>query len=341
MTVRRPTTMLLVTLLLLGLASVAAAGDMALTRSGKLYRVAATPEGITVTDSSAGDDAVQLVVPQTTGVVAASLQVGNDDATGAVYVAWQEGEGVLATVKLAAYADGTWFGPVTLAGGDGMAAASPQLLVFHYRTPVTAEDDTTQVEEDTFLHLVWWGFTSVEEDGSAFYVGVPVDEYGLPVFDDFAPRPVTDLLPFGIACSQITNAAELAHPMLFVDPQSGNPHLLATDFGQCLFQLVELQCVEEGGDDAVQRDDAVVDKRRRRVVIFGRTKVMPVSRQLPLEDAKVAVGHDLSVVMYWEQPDEVSYIRLDKEGSSPLLSLAVGDDLSMDRAVELIRTLTR
>ncbi len=273
------------------------------------------------------------MVPQTTGIVASSLQVGVDEITGALYVVWQQDEGVLATVQMAVYADGAWLGPLTFAGGDGTAAVNPQLLVFHHRAEITVDDDTTVEVSDTILHLAWWGFTTSEDDGSAFYAGVPVDGHGLPMLDDFLPVPASDLLPFGIACETISNAAELARPILFIDPQSGNPHLLATDFEECVFQLIELQYKPDL--------EQTVDKRRRRVVIFGRSRVMPVSRQLPLDTAKMAVGHNLSVVMYWEAPQRVDYTLLSEDSSSPLHSLTIGDDLSLDRAVDLIRTLTQ
>jgi hypothetical protein len=219
-----------------------------------------------------------------------------------------------------------------ISGLDSTAAVNPELLVFRHRATVLDENDQPVEVEQSVLHLVWWSFDLSEDDGAAQYVGVPLAEDGLPIFDDFEPRALSDLLPYRIACSAITDAAALAHPKLFVDPASGSPHVFATDFSQCLFQMIEL---------VWEPDPEVVSKRRRGVIIFGRSRMAVVTPVLPLASAKVEVGHDLSVVMYWDRDEKVEYIHLRKDGLwSDLKSLAIDDELTRSRAVELIRTLT-
>ena len=252
--------------------------------------------------------------------------------SGAVFVLWQENEGADATVVFASHSDGTWFGPTVLAGDDGAAAINPEMLVFHHSKTFEVEgEEEPVVLEDSILHLVWWSFEDEIENGGAVYSSVPVDDAGLPIFEDVDVRPLTDLLAYGIACPEITEASGLAHPRLFVDPQSGNPHVFATDIGQCLFQIIELKYLP---------DYDSVTKRRRRVVIFGRSRMAPVRADLKLATARVQVGHNLAMVVYWNKGDAVDYLKLTEEGWTDMRSLPLGNGLGFQRALELIQTLT-
>ena len=314
-------------------AAVASAADMTLTGSGDLYRLTLEEDGLTVTATMSDESIVELLVPQTAGIVTPSYHVGVDESSGAVFVLWQENEGPEATVVFASHSEGTWYGPTVLAGGDGTAAINPQMLVFRHSKEFKADEEGEEpiVVQDSILHLVWWSFEEAIEEGGAVYSSVPVDDLGLPIFDDVDVRSLTDLLAYGIACPEITDAARLAHPRLFVDPQSGNPHVFATDIGQCLFQIIELKY-------RPQFDS--ITKRRRRVVIFGRSRMAPVRADLKLATARVQVGHNLTLVVYWNKGDAVDYLKLTEEGWTDMRSLALGDDLGVERALELIETLT-
>jgi hypothetical protein len=311
----------------------ASAADMTLTESGDLYRLTLGEDGLNVTATLSDDSVLDLLVPQTAGIVSPSYHVGVDDSSGAVFVLWQENEGSEATIVFASHSEGTWYGPTVLAGGDGTAAINPQMLVFRHSKTFEAEEEGEEpiVVEDSILHLVWWSYEEAIEDGGAIYSSVPVDDLGLPIFDDVDVRSLTDLLAYGIACPEITNAGRLAHPRLFVDPQSGNPHVFATDIGQCLFQILELKYRPEFDS---------ITKRRRRVVIFGRSRMAPVRADLKLATARVQVGHNLALVIYWNKGDALDYLKLTQEGWTDKRSLALGDGLGLERALELIKNLT-
>jgi hypothetical protein len=322
----------LVVVALIGLPAAASADEMALTRSGDLYRITLVEEGLAISGALANGTTVDLLVPQTSGIVASSFQVGVDEATDALFALWQENQGPDATVMFASYSDGVWFGPEILAGGDGFAAANPQLLVFHHSAELELEGEEEPLAiEDTMLHIVWWSYQEAIEDGVAFYANVTVGEDGLADLDDLDARPLSDLLAFGIACPEISDAESLAHPRLFVDPQSGNPHVFATDVGQCLFQILELQ---------FQPELDPVSKRRRRVIIFGRSKIAPVRSDVSLKSARVEVGHNLSLVIFWDKGEAIDYLKLDDDGWSEMRSLPLDEHLHFGKALELIQTLT-
>jgi hypothetical protein len=120
----------LIAAIALGVAGVTgAAGPMVLTSDGDLYSAGTRDNQVVVTARHADGTVSELFVPQSAAAVESSLQVGVDEATGAVYVLWQKLTGLDAKLRLAGYLDGTWIGPRTFAGGDGTAALNPVMLI--------------------------------------------------------------------------------------------------------------------------------------------------------------------------------------------------------------------
>ena len=323
---------------ILGFAGIAGAvGPMTLTRGGNLYSVATVDNQVVVTARYADGTVEELYVPQSAAAVDDSLQVGVDPATGALYVLWQKKTDMEARLRLAGYLDGTWIGPMTFAGNDGTSAANPQMII--HRSVSTYDEATEEGEEPvefeiatTFIHLAWWSRVSEDEVGAAQYMAVPLDEDGVPQFRDVVPIPLIDFLPYGIACFDIGPAENLKHPKLLIDPRSGNPAVFATDLNSCLFQIFELrpQVVEDS-----------LTKRRRQIIILRSPSTVPLRPDLPLAATKIEVGSGLKLIMHWDgEEDLLNYLELDQEGLSETKSLPLGEKLSHEQAVELIRGLT-
>jgi len=335
----------LVVVLLLGVAGIASAEQMTLTRSGDLYRLAKGDRGLVVNALFADGTAAELSVPQSVVSVESSLQVGVDEATGALFVLWQRRTGMEAKLRLATYIDGTWIGPTTIAGNDGTAASNPQFLVHRVETMITeqAEEGEEPVVTElatTFLHIVWWSKTNEDDPGAARLASIPIGSDGTPQVAGFKADVLSDLLPFGYACFDLEDTENLKQPKLFVDPQSGNPYVFATDLEYCLFRILELrpEVVEEidGEDDS---------KRRRHITVWNTDKVIAMRRDLPLAIGSLEVGSNLSLIMHWDSDREeealLHYLELDVEGVSETKTLTLGEQLSHEQAVELIRGLTR
>jgi hypothetical protein len=126
--------------------------------------------------------------------------------------------------------------------------------------------------------------------------------------------------------------------MLFVDPQSGDPHVIFSDIGECLFIIRQLRPVLERlpEDDY----DIVTDQRRRHVVIIDRETNRGINPNLQLANAQFDVGHGMSIIIHWDEGDAVSYVGLDDTGWSDIKVLPLYDDLTHETAVELIRRTT-
>ena len=321
----------LIAILLVGMAMTATAGDMVLTRNGEFYRVAPSADGLVVNHRFADGTVAEYLIPQTAGIAATSMQVGVDEQTGALFVVWQRGDEFDATIEIAWLADEWWMGPYALAGGDGTAVENPEMMLDRVVDVVEEDGEVIEVAT-TFLHLVWWNYLETRDDGSAYLASVPIDENGNPQIDTFQPIALSDLLPYGIGCEGIDDAAGLAHPKVFVDPQSGSPHIFATDFSNCLFQILKIDydLIEELVGET---------KRRRHIVLLGHSSMMAANPEIILSSAKVEVGHGLDVVMYWDIEDAVAYVQLDENGVPPVQSLAYGEGLTHEEAIEMVRSL--
>ena len=325
-------------ILALAVAATAVAGDMTLTRLGTFYQAVREDAGIIVTERHADGTSRGLLVPATAGIEAESIQVAADGASDVLFVLWQVGAETDARIDLAVFSGEVWYGPYTIAGGDGTGARNPEMLL--HRATVAADwvdDDGNPVTEQVdvlTLHLAWWQQSYAGYPGVAVYASLPVDADGVPAFDQLDPLPLADLLPYGVNCHGLDDATKLTWPRLFVDPQSGSPHVMATDLGNCLIQILELETTLDDQPD-------VEPKRRRTVVVFRQQEMLGINPDLPLADADVVVGHDLQVVLYWDAYQAVDYIRLENQLWSPIRSLELSADVDHETAVKLIRELVR
>jgi hypothetical protein len=328
---RRKLVTLMAAVTLLG-GGYALASDMTLARDGGLYRVIDTGDELVVSQTTGAGTVVETPVPQTNGIIATSLLIRVDEATGTTVVVWQQGTDEMAQVFLATLREGTWFGPYPVAGGGSISAANPALLV-HRVTDVVDEEEGPVEYSTAFLHLAWWEGLETEDGGAAYYAAATLDDQGAPDLSEFNPLHLSDLIPFGIGCYAIDDPSILAHPRLFIDPETGDPHILAVDVPSCLFQILQLEpALEEwvGGP-----------KRRRHTIVLGYHEMIAIDLSLPMHAATVEVGHDLTVVMHWDTEEGINYVLLDEDGWSEARVLALTEQLDHEKAVELIRGLAR
>jgi hypothetical protein len=321
-----------------------AAGPMVLTKGGDLFSASTSDNRVVITARYADGTVEDLPVPQSAAAVESSLQVGVDEATGAVYVLWQKFTGLDAKLRLAGYLDGTWIGPRTFAGGEGTAAINPVMMVHRPVSKIVEgvdENGEPVVTElaTTFLHIAWWSQFNEEDPGFAKFAALELNPNGIPRFQDLEPVELHGLFPYGFVCFEIEASENLRHPKLFIEPGSNNPHIFASDIGDCFFQILELvpEAEVEAGDTT---------KRRRQIIILRKTAMIAMRSDLPLAKGKLVVGSGLKIIMHWDEEMEelqsaVNYLELDEEGVSETKTLVLDDNLDHERATELIRELAR
>jgi hypothetical protein len=145
------------------------------------------------------------------------------------------------------------------------------------------------------------------------------------------PVELFDLLPWGNACFEFEASDNLRHPKLFIDPQSGNPHVFATDLASCHFQILELIPVFEELD------------RNFQIIILRHASMIALRPDLPLKSGNLEVGTGLKIVMHWDDVEEslLYYLELDPQGASEPKALALDENLNHEQAVSLIRELAK
>jgi hypothetical protein len=316
-----------------------AAGPMALTSGGDFYSAGTRDNQVVITARYADGTVSELFVPQSAAALESSLQVGVDEATGAVYVLWQKLTGLDARLRLAGYLDGTWIGPRTFAGGDGTAALNPVMLIHRpvsvFENGMDADGEPVMTElATTFLHIAWWSQFSEEDPGFAKYAALELNANGYPRFNEMEPVELHGLFPYGLTCFEIEESENLRHPKLFIEPGSSNPHIFATDVGDCFFQILEIVPV-------VEDEYQIVEKRRRQIIILRKAAMRAIRPNLPFAKGKLVVGSELRILMHWDSEvgDSIHYLELDADGVSDTKILMLDEDLGHEKATELIREL--
>ncbi|MCG6963924.1 MAG: hypothetical protein LJE95_11725 [Acidobacteria bacterium] len=343
---RRTLTILMVLMLGGALTAGAAVSNMTLDHAGTLYRLQPKDDRLVLSIGAPDVEPLEVPVPWTTGVEASYLLVDVDEATGTVVAAWQQAMGETGSrVMLATWKQGTWFGPVVVAGNDGAPAVHPTLLV--HDTPMTKTDEDGNVTGSwvsSRIHLAWWQDPAADEGGRAFYATTTLDTTGLPDMSQLDPVEMGSLAPWGTTCNLRENSSGLTYPRLFVDAESGDVHLAFVSFTDCMFDVVPLH------DQPATEDDTATGQRRRTVVVFGRSNVVPgrakmvfIRPGLHLNEADFAVGHNLSIVLYWNGPENesVQYMTMNSGESSEVKTLPLSSTLNRQAAVELVRRLAQ
>jgi len=330
-----------IAVLLVTVAMVASAGtpNIVLGPDGTLYRLEPGRNSLSLIMERADKNPEIVPVPQTSSIDTSFLLLDFDPATGTVVAAWQENPTEnLTRIMLATLHDGTWFGPIAVAGQSRLDAVHPSLLVHDTKLTTTDEDGkVTVVGVESRIHLAWWEDLDADDGGSAYYASAVLDENGIPDMEEWAPVEMETLVPWGSGCSLKEDASGLTFPRLFVDAQSGDPHLIFADLPNCMFGIVRL-----AGEAAPDEDeDPATSQRRRNVIVFGLRKMVFIKPGLPLNDADFEVGHDLSIALYWNTKDAVQYITLDNDSWSEIKTLKLGEHLSREAATSLVRRLAK
>jgi hypothetical protein len=318
---------------LLSSTAVAAPPDVVLAEDGTLYQTVRYANMFSIRVTSAEGTKTIVPVPMTAGVNVLNPHIRFDDASGTAVVVWQERLGEeFAQLMLAAWNGDDWFGPVAIAGDGGEPAINPDLLISRASTEV----DGGLVVESSTIHIAWWvnGGESTGQHG--MLCSIPLSELGTPELDYLQEVSLRGMLGIGVVCQRPDPDSALTQPHLFKDVATGNPNVLFFEPSSCSLHILELQLVLEE-DDAIE----LTSSRRRHVPVLGRQLDIGLPTSLPPGGTKFSIGSGLSIVGHWDVDGGINFIHMDEDGWSEERHVPVGIDLSHERAVELIRGLTR
>lgn len=320
--------------LIFGLTGIVTAGPMTLTNDGHLYKVWAANEGLVLSHSAPGEDLEESLVPLTVGVSLDTVNILVNEEFATPFIVWSDDLDGTSKVRLAALIDGTWFGPVTLAGDDGVAARNPQIQLHTAVSTIEDETGDPMTLETTFLHTVWWSNDQTGGLGYAVYAPIPLNEEGFPLVEKMTTTDLHDLMPYGLGCDATAYSDGLAQPQFFTG-EGGMPLLFTTDFGDCVFQILAI-------DYAVEEDiDPNTGLKRRRQITVWRSSSdsVAIPPGVALTDSKMALGHNYTVLIYWDNDGGIDWLLSGTEGWTDVKTLPTGPDLSHEQAVELLLKL--
>jgi hypothetical protein len=302
--------------------------DMTLDQGGTLYRLTTKNGSLFLSISPPKSTTTVVPVPDVLADEIRSPLVTYDELSQTLILVWQENYGdFLCCVKLATYQHETWYGPVKLAGESALWATNPTLLM--QRAVLT--DEVGGEVATSLIHIGWWDGENDDDGGYAKVASIPF-ENGVPLLEEKVTVILRDLVPYGIACN-IGPDSSLSSPKLFFDRQTSTVHMLFVDVVDCRFVISQhqLRLSEEGE----------LEEQRRRCISSWRVRSdVAVKPQITMTNSKFNVGHNMSVVIYWDEENAVTYATLSPdEGWSDIKSLKLDAQLDHEQAVELIRHL--
>ncbi len=316
-------------LLIATAASAASVHDLTLGTDGKVYRLLPFQDELALSVTSSTHSFKIIPVPDTYGIAASKPQLAFDGAGNTLVLVWQE-KSYWSQIMLATYHDGRWFGPIAIAGTPGGPVSNPALLVEQVSS--VAEDGTTV--STTLVHVAWWVTSTDTTSSFAAYANVALDADGIPDLETLDTRPLTGDLGVGVVCGAAMQNGALAQPVLFPYGPDGTPHVMFFDPSSCSLHIVEL--------DAVLADDPdATSQRRRHVIVFGVRNDLGLPVELLPASTQYEVGVELSVIGYWDVDDGIEYLQLGENGWSEARVLPLGNGISHEQGVELLRKLVQ
>lgn len=336
----------LVLLCLLLAPGVWAATPYALDQQGRLWKAAATRDGLVLTAELNGQEIIRSVVPYVVGIAGSedrAIQVAADDLTDKVAVVWQRhfAEGY-SQILLAVWHDGTWERVEALTTDFALDPRNPQSRLSKIETtvmePVDGQEDPAPVTyRDSFLHVTWWEGTGETQRGVYGLLRLdasPDDASSLMI------RDLDTLIPVGMQCEQAPPVEVLEHPLFASSSAKDRAFVFFGSQSACLFHIAEVSFALGPEEQAEAAPGFTVHiQRRRHMPIFGVRRAFQVPEAMDLTGARMLVGSDLQPVAYKVQADKILYVTAKPVGWSPLRTLPVREGLTIDQAIPLVEDL--
>jgi len=320
-----------------------AAEPYTLDRNGVFWRVEATPSGTALVATKEGVELTRSLVPFALGIAGqhdSNLQLVADELSGKVVLAWQRNfSEAYSEIMLASWRDGSWERVEYLVGAPALRPRNPVLRLAQaqssYPDPEDPEHQLTVKE--SFALLAWWEGDSRDQRARLAVLRLTAEaheEGGLEL------REVPTSPGIGFNCPQPLAEDTVERPTFASQPPGPISHLLVASPNTCFLLVHEIRFAlappqeQEGGI-------SVEGTRRRHTPIFGVRRILPVTRELATEGTKVVLGAHLEPVLYQVLPDGLRYVVASERGWSEPRKLAIGPELSLDKAIALVENLAR
>lgn len=270
-----------------------------------------------------GNDTKSTVVPSTDqsgSHVEPSLAYDND--TNTLFIFWEAARGGALATDLAFlwYRDGTWGKTTTLDSVDWDLRSNLRIALTR-KTQTTAKDGSITTMPEITVHAVWWEEGRISQ--WARYAMITID-HGDVVVDDV--RNLTDFVsaPASVLDTP-SNREVLRHPAIFESSNHDSVDAVFGDPRTDKIHRVTIRPVEQGFKIRVP-------------IGKGRDLPTPTATISSQNVGAISTGDD-NLAYYFSTGDSMKYLLLQNGKWTETRSVAVGDHLSGDAAVNLLRRL--
>lgn len=302
---------------------------------------AQSPENIVLEWASRSQDGtvVTAIIPGTdSSAVKRGLDAAFDDQTQTLVLMWTEDHSAFTEIRVGVLRQGAWTNS-SLVPSQGISKAyNPQMVISHQ--PVFHLDDHDQQVWTTrsTLSVIWWEEALV---GQARFATLALDE------NQFDPKDleIYDLPSLlgtsgPVSYDGIPSGAYL-YPALQADGLGGGLVAAFADLHDQLEKVVKISFPEDQGKPS---DTTSVQWKRRHIPIVGVASSGPIGRMMPMlafnasPDLGVgtSIGSGYRPTLYWRDGATLKYTRLDGADWSAVLSIAIDDVMTWDKALALV-----
>lgn len=266
------------------------------------------------------------------------LQLAFDEQTGTLVLLWTE-DVAYSDVHVGVLRNGVWTNSGLLPTQGIALASNPKMVITHRGVTYLDEKDNPVSKTSSILSIVWWEDALI---GQARLANVFLDEQSF----DTANLTVYDLPTLSggggdVSYDGIPSGA-YAFPNLQPDGLTGSVLVSYADLHD---QTQRVARIDFPTDIGKPSDAASLNWKRRHIPIYGVAAAGPIARMTPnvadVPDGGIgtSIGSGYWPTFYWRDQDGLKFTRLGPGDWSPLRSIAIDDQMTYEKALDLVKKM--
>jgi hypothetical protein len=321
-------------------------GTLYVARAGSAQDLGALGDSILSTDSliqfsfQRQDGSSGLgIVPGTIGTSTKSnLDMAYDDLSGSLLLLWKEDLRVVTVLHLGIYRNGAWTQADLLPSLGFAHAFNPQMLLLH-QTVHSLDANGNDVSRDrTILSVIWLEQSySIQARYAPVFLGEDSSSSDVQVYD----LPAT-IGGGGPTPHEGIPESAYMYPALQSEGPGGAILASFADLNAHKHYVVRIDFPTNLGNPSDSKNPIF---ERRRIPVVGIVASGPLAFQAPNvlapENAPVGtlIGSSYNPTLYWQDGSTMRYVRFDGKTWSEARAIALGKDLTFDRALRLLEVM--
>jgi hypothetical protein len=264
-----------------------------------------------------------------------NLDLAFDASSSSLLLLWKEELTPLNVLRIGVLRDGAWKTSILLPNLGFSKAYNPQMRLSHTTVRWTGDDGQTEFSDRSILSVVWWEESQYAQARYApIFLDESIDSDSLKIYD----LPV--LVGGGGETSYNGVApATYVYPALQLEGPSGAFLASFADLHAGKHYVVRIDFPTNLGNPKDPKNPIF---ERRRIPVVG---IVASGRlafdgpgMLMAENATIGtiIGSSYNPTLYWQDESTMRYLRFDGKAWSDTLSIPLGKDLTLEKALRLL-----